>query len=106
MNHVESALETYKVMPLQVILFRDLREGVGTLPCSAHEFFLGRWGVADAAIYFHSHQLEVGTGRKTGRENLQGLLDGVRRRLMAFEGSALHGVDLSARLSVGIRGTP
>ena len=41
MNHVEATFEADKVIPLQIILPRDLREGFRALPRTAHELFLG-----------------------------------------------------------------
>ena len=79
-NHVEATLQADKIMPLQVILFRDLHKRFGALPRTAHELFLGRGGVANATVYFEANEFELGTGRKTGGENFQGLLDSFELR--------------------------
>lgn len=80
MNDVEAALKTEKEIPLKIILFRDLHKCFGPLPSAAHEFFLGRWGVAYPAVHFEGYQFEFGAGRKRGGENFEGLLHGVELR--------------------------
>lgn len=54
--------------------------------------------MADAAVHFHAHQFEFRVGRKIGRENFQGLLDGVElRAALAANGDDDFGHSLSRR---------
>jgi len=77
-DHVEATLETDKEIPLQIIFLGDLDEGIGALAGAAHEFFLRRWSVTHAAVHFKTDQFEFGSRRERGREDFQGLPDGVQ----------------------------
>src|SRR5437762_14195779 len=74
-DYIEAAFHPDEVVPLQPVLLRDLRECFGALARAPHQLFLGRGGMAYAAVHFETHQFEFGGWRKRGRENFQGLFD-------------------------------
>src|SRR5215472_18441484 len=68
-DNVQATLEADKVMPLQAVLCRDLRERFGTLARATHKLFLRGRRMTYSTIHFEADKLKFGPRRERWGED-------------------------------------